>query len=155
MSTEVDGKGKLLRRAGAMLNSIMNGLGEVDSETGQKIMELCGEACAQEDGDIEIAKRIAREESGEDEILARTNKEISWCGSWTRRGNTIQSTCAKCGCPLVRNEVVSLNGTFCYCSRGWVKTIFETLLGEPAKAELEKSIGLGDKVCKFVVHVRT
>ena len=153
MANEADEKAKLLKRAGAVLNSILKGLDEIDLETRQKIMELCGEACAREDGDLEIAKRIAEEAADEDEILARANKEILWCGIWARKGNRIQCTCVKCGCPLVIDKVVDLTGTFCYCSRGWVKKIFETLLKKPVNVELQKSIGLGDKVCKFVVYM--
>lgn len=144
-------KTRLLKRAGTVLNSMIKGLDEVDLETRKKIMELCGEACAREDGDFEIAKRIAEETTSEEEILKRVNKEIPWCGTWTLGDNSIQCTCVKCGCPLVRNEVVDLTGTFCYCSRGWVKKIFETLLKKPVNVELEKSIGLGDKLCKFLV----
>lgn len=154
MLNELDEKAKLLKRAGEILNSIMKGLDEVDLETRQKIMELCGEACARSDGDLEIAKKIAEETSNEEEILARANKEIPWCGTWTRKGKTIQTTCVKCGCPFVRNRVVDLTGTFCYCSRGWVKNIFKTLLKQNVNVELEKSIGLGDKVCKFVVYIK-
>lgn len=152
MSNEPDEKEKLLKRAGRLLDSIIKGLDNVDLETRKKIMELCGEACARSDGDLEIAQRIAEEAVDDEEILARVNKEILWCGTWTRKGNTIQSTCVKCGCPLVRNKVIDLKGTFCYCSRGWVKKIFETLLKRPVNVELEKSIGLGDKVCGFVVY---
>lgn len=152
MSNKVDEKAKLLKRAGGMLNSIIKGLDEVDSETRRKIMELCGEACAREDGDLEVAKRIAEEAADEVEILARANKEIHWCGTWTLEGNTIRTTCVECGCPLVRNKVVDLTGTFCFCSRGWVKKIFETLLKKTVNVKLEKSIGLGEKVCKFIVH---
>ena len=152
MLNELDEKTRLLKRARAVLNSIIKGLDGFDLETRQKIMELCGEACAHEDGDLEIAKIVAEEASDEDEALARMNKEILWCGTWTRKGKTIQSICVKCGCPLVRNKVVDLTGTFCYCSRGWVKKIFETLLKRPVNVELEKSIGFGDKICKFVVH---
>jgi len=143
---------KLLKRAGELLNSILQGLIEVDLETRKKIMELCGEACAREDGDLEIAKRIAEETVDEEEIIARVNKEILWCSAWIRKGNTIQSTCIKCGCPLVRNNIVNLTGTFCYCSMGWVKKIFETVLKKPVKVELKKSIGFGDNVCNFVVY---
>jgi predicted hydrocarbon binding protein len=152
MLNELDEKARLLKRTNAMLNSIIRGLKEVDLETRKKIMELCGEACAREDGDLEIAKRIAEETNDEEEILRRANKEIPWCGIWTLKDNIIQCTCVKCGCPLVRHKVVDLTGTFCYCSRGWVKKIFETLLKKPVDVELEKSIGLGDKLCKFVVH---
>ncbi|MBU7018141.1 MAG: hypothetical protein HXS44_11585 [Theionarchaea archaeon] len=142
----------LLRRASYVLNSIVRGLDNVDLETKQKIMELCGEACAREDGDLQIAEKIARETADEEEILARVNKEISWCGTWIRKGKTIQSTCVKCGCPLVRNKIIEPTGTFCYCSRGWVKKIFETTLRKPVTVELEKTIGRGDEVCKFVIH---
>ena len=153
MLNELDEKTKLLKRASELLNSVIKGLDEVDLETKQKIMELCGEACARSDEDLAIAKRIAEESVDEEEVIARVNKEILWCGTWTRKGNTIQSTCVKCGCPLVRNKVVDLTGAFCYCSRGWVKKIFETLYKKPVNAELEKTIGLGDKVCKFVVYM--
>ena len=152
MLNELDEKTKLLQRAGELFNSIIKGLDEVNLKTRQKIMELCGEACARSDRDFEIAKRIAEETTDEEKILARVNKEIPWCGAWTLRDNTIQCICTKCGCPLVRNKVVDLRGTFCYCSRGWVKKIFETLLKRPLKVELEKSIGLGDEVCKFVIY---
>ena len=142
----------MLKRAGEILNSIIKGLDKVDLETRKKIMELCGEACARSDGDLKVAKRIAEEAVDEEEILARINKENIWCGTWTRKGNTIQTTCIKCGCPLVRNNVIDVTGTFCYCSRGWVKKIFEILLKKPVNVELEKSFGLGDKVCKFVLY---
>jgi len=156
MQNELDKNAKLLKLAGDLLNSIIKGLDEVELGTRKKIMELCGGTCAEEalfgGGDLEIAKGIAEEAVGEEEIIARANREILWCGPWIRKGNTIQSTCAECGCPLVKNNVVDLTGTFCLCSRGWVKSIFETLLEKPVSVELEKSIGLGDEVCKFVVN---
>jgi predicted hydrocarbon binding protein len=145
-------KTKLLKRTGELLNSIIEGLNEVDMETKQKIMKLCGETCASSDGDLEIAKRIAEETTDEREILARVNKEILWCGTWTRKGNTIQSVCVECGCPLVGNKVVKLTETFCYCSRGWIKKVFETVLKRPLDVQLKKSIGRGDKFCKFVIR---
>ncbi len=152
MPNELDEKTRLFKRTNAVLNSIIKGLEKVDLETRKKIMELCGEACAREDGDLEIARRIAEETTDEEEILTRVNNEIPWCGTWTLKDNTIQCTCVKCGCPLVRHKVVDLTGTFCLCSRGWVKKIFETLLKKPVNVELEKSIGRGDKICKFAVH---
>lgn len=70
-------------------STIIKGLEEVDLETRQKIMELYEEACACEDNDLEIARKIAAETTDEEQILARVNKEISWCGTW------VQSTCAQ------------------------------------------------------------
>ncbi|MFX0088912.1 MAG: DUF6144 family protein [Promethearchaeota archaeon] len=155
MQDELEKKGKLLKLAGDLLNSIVRGLDQVDSEARKRIMELCGQTCAKEifcGGGFDIAKRIAEEEDDEERILERLNKEILWCGVWTKEGDNIQSICTECGCPLVRNRVVDLTGTFCYCSRGWVKKVFETLFKRPVDVKLEKSIGKGDKICKFVVY---
>jgi predicted hydrocarbon binding protein len=52
----------------------------------------------------------------------------------------------------VRKGVVKLTGAFCFCSRGWVKAIFEALLKRPVRVELEKAIGFGDEVCKYNVN---
>ncbi len=142
----------LLKRTAALLSSVLRGLDGVDLETRKRVMESCGEACARSDGDLGIAERIATETQDEAQLLRRTNDEICWCGTWTRDGDRIKATCVKCGCPLVRNGVVPLSGTLCYCSRGWVKAVFETLLRKPVRVELEESIGLGGKVCRFVVQ---
>lgn len=156
MENELENISLLLKLTGDMLNSILEGLNSVDLETRKQIMEFCGETCAREElygPALDIAKRIAEEEVTEDQILERANREILWCGTWTRKGNIIQCTCLECGCPLVKNKVVKLTGTFCYCSLGWVKRIFETLFKTPVRVELEKAIGFGDDVCKYVVHV--
>ena len=52
----------------------------------------------------------------------------------------------------MKNKVVELTATFCYCSKGWVKKIFETLLKKPVSVKLEKSFGLGNNVCKYIVY---
>jgi predicted hydrocarbon binding protein len=142
---------RLLRQTGRMLDFIMKGLEGLDEETTQRIMERCGEACA-EAGDMGLARKIAEETTGIDEIIARANDEIAWCGRWTREEGTITAVCITCGCPLVRQGIVELNGTFCLCSRGWVKAVFEKLLKRPVRVELEKAIGRGDDTCKYNVH---
>jgi len=58
--------------------------------------------------------------------------------------------CASCA--YHRGEIVELNGTFCLCSRGWVKIVFETTLERPVRVKLEKAIGRGDDICKYNVH---
>jgi len=142
---------RLLRQTGRMIDFIVKGLEGLDEETTQGIMERCGEACA-ETGDLGLARKIAEETGDIDQIIARANDEIAWCGRWTREGGTITAVCSTCGCPLVRRGIVELSGTFCLCSRGWVKAVFEALLKRPVRVELEKAIGRGDDVCKYNVH---
>lgn len=61
-------KSKLLKLAGDLLNSMLEGLDQVDPETKKKIMELWGETCGQEEvwgSALNVAKRIAEEETDE------------------------------------------------------------------------------------------
>lgn len=84
MQDELEKKAELLRLAGGMLNSIVEGLSQVDLETRRKIMELCGEACARAAlfgvSNLDVAERI-EEEVDEEEILERANEELLWCGT--------------------------------------------------------------------------
>ncbi|MFX1507733.1 MAG: DUF6144 family protein [Promethearchaeota archaeon] len=152
MRSETDAKMKLLRRSGKLLDAIVRSLGVVDLEIRKRIMESCGRACAQEDGDLAIADEIGKTTGNTTEVVERINKELLWCGIWSQKGKSIESTCTKCGCPLVKSKVIKRNAPWCYCSRGWVKAIFEAALNKSVEVELEKSIGWGDSVCKFVVH---
>jgi len=66
-------------------------------------------------------------------------------------GNKIHVEYEKCYCPLVRDCHEKLSATFCNCSHGWLKELFESALEKPVKVKLEKSIKNGDKICKFRV----
>lgn len=124
----------------------------VDEDTRAELIEPCGQACALHWSDIEKARAIKDSAKEIDELLDKLNQQIPWCGSWVRDGDIITSVCRQCGCPLVRAGLVKLSPTFCNCSRGWVKAVFETILGRPVEVELEQAIGRGDQVCRFVVR---
>jgi predicted hydrocarbon binding protein len=125
---------------------------EADESSRARIMESYGRACALHYGDIEKARVIRHSAKDVDELVERLNQQILWCGSWVRDGDTITSVCERCGCPLVREGLVKLSPTFCICSRGWVKAVFETALERPVEVDLEQAIGRGDPVCRFLVH---
>lgn len=131
---------------------MISGLENLSLSTRKKIMEKCGEACALA-GSFKIAKKIAEETTEINEILAKVNDQIPWCGKWKLNGNKISSICLECGCPLIRNRIVILNRIFCYCSLGWAKKIFKTLLKKPVNVKLEKSKGSGDDICKFIISI--
>jgi predicted hydrocarbon binding protein len=44
-----------------------------------------------------------------------------------------------------------LSGTYCNCSRGWAKALFEGATGKPVEVNMEKSIINGDDQCRFEV----
>jgi predicted hydrocarbon binding protein len=115
-------------------------------------MQACGKVCAKHHASIDIAKSIKQESKDIDGFLEKLNQQKDyWCGKWVREGDIIYSVCEECGCPLVLAGLVELSPTFCDCSRGWVKEVFEAALGKPVEVDLTQAIGRGDKVCKFVV----
>ena len=135
------------------LTALLTGLDEqVDEQTRSRLMETCGKVCAGHHSSIDIARSVKQESKNIDEFLEKLNQQKDyWCGKWVREGDIIYSVCHECGCPLVLAGLVELSPTFCDCSRGWVKAVFEAALGKPVEVELTQAIGRGDKVCKFVV----
>ena len=152
MSNKYNSKKALLERSSRIINSIINGIEELSVAKKKRIMEKSGEACAIA-GSYEIAKKISEETTCIEEIIEKINNQIPWCGQWNLKDNTIRSICNECGCPLVRYKIVKLNSTFCYCSLGWVKIIFKTLLKKPVHVQILKSIGAGDNICEFIVYI--
>jgi len=152
MSNKYNSEKALLERSSRVINSIINGMEELSIVKRRKIMEKSGEACAMA-GSFEIAKKISEETTRIEEIIEKINNQIPWCGQWNLENNIIRSICNECGCPLVRNKIVTLNSTFCYCSLGWVKLIFKTLLKKPVHVKMLKSIGAGDDICEYVVYI--
>jgi predicted hydrocarbon binding protein len=133
--------------------SVIEGINKcVNDDTKKEILENCGEACAIYHGHLEKIASMKEKGRNLEEILDYMNQEKKWCGDWIQRENILSSTCEECECPLVLTEIVKLSPTFCYCSRGFVKSVFEEILGKPVNVELKKAIGRGDEVCHFLVY---
>jgi hypothetical protein len=60
---------------------------------------------------------------------------------------------AYCHCPLARRTKESISLTFCYCSGGWDKQLWEGILEKPVRVELIKSIFKGDDRCVHAIHI--
>ena len=141
---------ELLREWMATLLSSMEN--ELDDTTMKRLLESCGRACASHYGAIEMAQSIAKSATKIDERLERANQEIPWCGKWVREDDSVYAVCESCGCPLIREGLVTLSPAFCNCSRGYVKAVFEVISGGPVSVELKQAIGRGDPVCLYVVR---
>ena len=126
---------------------------EVDEKTRTRLMEYCGRACAEHHKSIEIVKKLQRKIKDFDELLDKLNQQKGfWCGKWIKEGKIIYSVCQECGCPLVKAGLVDKSSTFCQCSLGWVKTVFEQAIGKTVKVQLVQAKGKGDKVCKYIIR---
>jgi len=128
---------------------LVSGLNEyVDEETRIKILEQCGRQC-QSQSFIKKAKNIFQKSKNIDEFLDNFEQVYKHLH---REGNKIYITYPKCYCSQV-NKIPKgqLSGTYCNCSRGWAKALFEGALGRPVEVLMEESIINGDKQCKFRV----
>ena len=154
MLSELDAAGRqrlMIHRASVFSNGMIEGVSKLDDQAQQDIMEVCGKVCAIVTGNLAIANELAELPISLEEKLNRLNKSDVWCARWDYDGEYFGAVCTHCGCPLVTEGVVELTGTMCQCSRGWVKTIFETLLQGEVAVDILDSIGLGGENCVFRV----
>ena len=58
-----------------------------------------------------------------------------------------------CLCPMVESKPDGLSRTYCQCSVGYVKEMFEQTFGKPVDVQLIGSVLYGEKRCKFKITV--
>lgn len=133
------------------IKSLMDNLDEyADEETRAKVLENCGRTCISRSF-VNRAKACMKSAKDIDKFLDRLGKIWSHL---QRDGNNIYVAYEKCYCPLVKTYPEKLSPTFCNCSRGWIKELFESVLERSVDVKLEKSIRQGDDVCRFRVHLQ-
>ncbi len=136
-------------RTGKWIATLMEGLNKnVDERTIAKILEQCGRQC-QTQSSIKKARNIYEKSKSTDEFLdrlAKVNKHIH------REKDKIYLIYPKCYCSQFNKlPKGKLSGTYCNCSRGWAKALFEEATGKPVEVIMEKSIINGDDQCKFQI----
>ena len=128
------------------ISNLIEGLdNNLDEKTIAKILEQCGRQC-QSPSFIKKAKAIYEKSKNTDDFL---NKLAQVYKHLHREGNKVYIVYPKCYCPQV-NKIPKgkLSGTYCNCSRGWAKALFEGATGKPVEVNMEKSIINGDDQCK-------
>lgn len=109
-----------------------------------------------------------------DEVLRAMEPDTGWYSKPRREGNVIYHPKVPfdreawegatdpaerrrhfCHCGLVRGSMdeVDMSPTYCYCGTGWVRQLWEGILGRPVRVELLRSVVRGDEVCEFKIHL--
>lgn len=129
--------------------SLMAGLDQhFDEETLAKVLEQCGRQC-QSQSLIKKARRIYEQSQDMNDFLERFGKVYKHLH---REGNGVYIVYPKCYCSIVSKiPPGKLSATYCNCSRGWAKALFEGALKRPVEVTMEKSMKRGDKECKFKI----
>jgi predicted ArsR family transcriptional regulator len=124
---------------------------EVDSDTRRAIMEACGRRCIGA-STLKRARRLQQEAQDLDDLLSRLNAAHIGGGHLQREGNVIHGAYDRCYCGSVSRAREPLSATYCTCSCGWYRQLFETLLEQPVEVDLLASIVQGDERCRFLIR---
>lgn len=121
-----------------------------DERARAKILEQCGRQC-QSQSFIKKAKGIYQKSKSVDEFLDKLGQIYKHLH---REGGIVYIIYPKCYCSQV-NKIPRgrLSGTYCNCSIGWVKALFEGALERTVEVVMKESIVSGDKECKFQIFL--
>jgi predicted hydrocarbon binding protein len=120
----------------------------LDEAARTALMESCGRACAR-GGAIASAEKC----TGDVDRLVSTLEKSIGKGNAERDGNAVHVVYPKCLCHLVAKGPAQLPETYCLCSRGWLKEMFETVVGSPVEVDLLESVKRGAERCRFTVRL--
>lgn len=136
-------------RMGKWIASLVDGLDKhVDAETTAKILEQCGRQC-QSQSFVKKTRDIYKKSKDINDFLGKFGKVYKHLH---REGDKVYIVYPKCYCSHV-NKIPKgkLSATYCNCSRGWAKALFEGALGRPVEVVMKETIVNGDKQCKFQI----
>jgi predicted hydrocarbon binding protein len=124
----------------------------IDEPARWAIMEACGRACISA-STLQKARHLQKEAQNLDDLLDRLNQVHIGGGHLRREGEIIYAAYDRCYCGSVSKTRQSFSVTYCHCSCGWYRQLFETLLCKPVQVELLGSIIQGDERCQFLIRL--
>ncbi|NHJ41006.1 MAG: hypothetical protein FK731_13325 [Asgard group archaeon] len=135
-----------------MIVNIIDGFDEhLESEKKILLLEDCGRKCIHDRFEklIQKANKLYKSSNDLNDFLVKFGKIYD---SMQIIDDEIIIVWEKCSCPVI-NKIPAgkISSTFCHCSRGWVKELFEVATGKSVEVILEESITKGDSRCKVNV----
>ena len=135
-----------------------------DRKTRCAIMEACGANCARRNkGLIERGKARRRKHGTLAAFLAAEERKPVAGTRLERKGTVLYQFYTpraftfpmRCYCALLRGlpEKETVSPTYCCCSRGFVKTYWEAVLGAPVSVKVLASAVTGEAECKFEIRM--
>ena len=127
---------------------------EAGRPTARKVMQACGMKCC---GPTQQkrAKQFMKESKSVKELLARLNERGIGGGRLELKNrNTIVGGYDWCYCGRVKQTQQPFpTDTYCHCSAGWYKSLFEAAFDKPVKVKLKQSIIQGAGRCEFEIEL--
>jgi predicted hydrocarbon binding protein len=145
---------KILKQYEKMLINLMDGLDKhLEFEKKILLLEECGRKCIRDKNEklIQKANKLYKNSNDLKDFLGKFSKIYD---SLKITDDEIIIIWEKCLCPII-NKIPTgmISSTFCNCSRGWVKELFEGAIEKPVEVILEESITKGNSRCKLRVNI--
>jgi predicted hydrocarbon binding protein len=125
---------------------------EAGKPTARKVMQACGRKCC---GPTQQkrARQFMEQSNSVKELLARLNERGIGGGRLKLKdAHTIVGGYDWCYCGRVKHtQHVFPTDTYCHCSVGWYKSLFDAAFGKPVKVKLKQSIIQGADRCEFEI----
>jgi len=112
------------------------------------VQEANGRACAGR-GAIDWIKSFGGDV---DKFIAGMRKILGE-KSAARDGSKVRLTFNECLCPLVAELKEPISPTYCLCTQGWTKAVFQELTGRTVRVTLNGTIKRGDPLCLIEVDL--
>lgn len=153
------------KKAASWIKDLMDNMDStLDPESKTKLMHACGKSCfidafgvaSNEKPPAQLAERwLAYLKSAGYEVLEEGNVTVVNY-SWGREHQNPWGLMIKdgyCMCPIVESIPKGLSPTFCTCSVGFVKEMFQRYMAKPVEVELIESMQMGADDCRFRVKI--
>lgn len=138
--------------------------GIAPEETRVQIMEHCGVNCSRVNSIVVERAKARRQKYGSEEAFLAAEVKRSTAGSRLERvGNVLRQIYTpraftrpmRCYCGLVKGlpEGETMSRTYCSCSKAFVRTLWEQVLGRPVTVELVESALTGSSECQFRIAI--
>jgi predicted ArsR family transcriptional regulator len=131
-------------------------MNDLDAQLGEdlvrQVMEDCGKECIGQ-SILTRAKQLKQQATDLDDLLERLNQVHIGGGLLHREGDKIFAAYTSCYCGSVSKTRQPISTSYCQCSCGWYKQLFESILEKPVRVELVDSIIHGADACKFVIYI--
>lgn len=135
-----------------------------DSDTKKKLMGMCGKACYNRAFGVapdrkpseEAYKKYIESLKQDNNDYTEDEKSITIIFNWGKDHQNpwgLIMSDGYCMCPIVEPNEVKISGTFCQCSAGYVKEIFERSTGKAVTVEVISSLKTGGDDCIFKVVI--
>lgn len=131
----------------------------LDPRTRSGLMQACGRACYTQAFGVAPDDKPAPEalerflEGGKDSGVRREGDFVYFqYDNVNPQGIGIPD--GVCLCPFVESGPEHLSATYCQCSAGYVRELFERITGTPVAVEVLESVRTGGKLCRFKVNLK-